>query len=166
MRAHLPAVMMRRPASWKKRLVRLSIAGVIAAIILLLSWRRLDDVGWIPHRQITRIWSPVERPWVVGEYLECNASPRPPMTDPRQNSPGIDFLICARDREWEARTKANTGPNDVRVTYWGRVAIPYPESAELYRKILTTPDSSHYYNWPFRWRCLRNKSSVTCWAVN
>jgi hypothetical protein len=54
----------------------------------------------------------------------------------------------------------------MEVNYWGRIAIPYPESAQLYSELATTPDSAPYDERPFRWRCRRNQSSVTCWAMN
>jgi hypothetical protein len=147
---------------------KLGIYGIVVTIagsLLLFGQRRLDYAGWIPHRQVTATWSPVDQPWAVGEYLDCTANPMPPLTDPRRNSPGIDSLGCARNWERE-RGEENLSKREVQVTYWGRISIPYPESAELYKKIMTTPNSAHYYDWPFRWRCRRNETSLTCLAVN
>ncbi|MGA8735803.1 MAG: hypothetical protein WB558_17935 [Terriglobales bacterium] len=141
--------------------------ATVAALVVFgafSQWREVDHYGWIPHRQLTHVWVPVEQPWGVGEYLNCRASPRAPMTAP-PGSPGIENLACVRRSESE-QNNGHLLPEDVEVTYWGRIAIPYPESAQLYRKIMTTPDSAPYDKLPFRWHCRRNESSVTCWAVN
>jgi hypothetical protein len=121
-------------------------------------------MGWVPHRQLTHVWVPVEQPWGIGEYLNCTAQPLTPLITPPGSS-GIENLDCVRSSEWE-RNNGHLRPEDVEITYWGRIAIPYPESAQLYRKIMTTPDSAPDDKRPFRWRCRRNEASVTCWAVN
>jgi hypothetical protein len=142
----------------------LVIVAAIPALGLLIAWRSLDRMGWVPHRQLTHVWVPVEQPWGVGEYLNCTAQPRTPLITP-PGSPGIENLGCARSSEWE-RNHGYLRSEDMEITYWGRIAIPYPESAELYRKIMTTPDSASYDRGPFQWRCRQNGASVTCWAVN
>ena len=145
-----------------KRSALVAVPVVLVALFAPIAWHIIDRMGWIPHRGLTRVWVPVETPWVIGEYLDCVAAPRPPMTAP-PGSPGIDNMGCMRG--WEA-DREHLRPEDLEVNYWGRIAIPYPESAELYRRIMTTPASAPYDERPFRWRCRRNKSSLTCWAVN
>jgi|SRR5271169_2903872 len=149
-----------------KKFAFLVMAAMVVALVAFIARRTLDDRGWIPHRQVTSVWSPVERPWGIGEYLDCVASPRGgALTKPGYGSTGIGSLGCARDWEREG-SQGHLEPQDVQVTYWGKIAIPYPESARLYRETMTTPDSAPYTKRPFRWRCRRKKSSVTCWAVN
>jgi len=148
-----------------KKLVLLAMAAMVFAVVAFLARRSLDKIGWIPHGQITSVWSPAEQPWAIGEYLDCIASPRGgTMTKPGYGASGIASLGCARD--WERETNENLRAQTVQVTYWGRIAVPYPESARLYRRLLTTSDSAPHDRLPFRWRCRRNHSSVTCWAVN
>ncbi len=146
---------------------KLAVLAVVATVVVLVSfdgWHELDHMGWVRHRQLTHVWVPIEQPWQIGEYLDCTGQPRAPMLWP-PGSPGIENLGCMRSLEWEGN-KEHLRPEDVEVIYWGRIAIPYPESAQLYRKIMTTPDSAPYDKRPFRWRCRRNESSLTCWAVN
>ena len=147
-----------------KKMAALATGIILVAVFSAPAWHRIDSLGWIPHRQVTRVWCPVERPWAVGEYLECRASPLPPVTDPKHNSPGIGRLACARDWEWED-DQSHLRAQDIQVKYWGRIAIPYPESAQLYLKEMTTQNGT-YDEAPFRWRCSRNELSVTCWAIN
>ena len=149
------------------------ICAVILAFLITIvadgasrGWRSLDRSGWIPHRQVTRVWFTAEQPWTIGEYADCTASPKGGMLEKR-GSPGIDLLVCARSSEWESnQNRLTLAPQELQVTYWGRIAIPYPESEGLYSRILTTPDSAPYYKRPFRWRCRHNESSVVCWAIN
>jgi hypothetical protein len=145
---------------------KLTVTAMIGLIIVVLvdEWHELDHMGWIPHRQITHVWAPDEQPWQIGEYLDCMAQPRASMITP-PGSPGIENLACMRMLGNEDRN-GHLRPQDVEVTYWGRIAIPYPESAQLYRKIMTTPDTVPYDKRPFRWRCRRGESFLTCWAVN
>lgn len=143
----------------------LKFLAFILLIIILGSlpslWNGADHAGWIPHHQATKVWSPDGKPWEAGEYLDCVASPRPPLTDPKHASSGIEFLSCARTAEWDKEGVSLT-EKEMQVTYWGRIAIPYPESAKLYHNDLTVP----FDKWRFRWHCRRNSSDVTCWAVN
>lgn len=159
-----------------KKVAFIVLAAMLGALVGFIAWGPLDKRGWIPHHQVTSVWSPVERPWQIGEYLDCAASPRGgTLTKPGYGSTGVASLGCARDWEYRGTEKGTlTGraeafhltPQDVQVTYWGRIRIPYPESAQLYRQMLMTQDFSAFDKLPFRWRCRRNQSSVTCWAVN
>ncbi len=146
-------------------LMKLQFVWAIVALIVVFGafsqWREIDRCGWIPHHQLTRVWAPGRANWSVGEYVECAAQPRAPLMWPPGSS-GIENLSCTRRSD----NNSTLLPEDVEVTYWGRIAIPYPESAQLYRKIVTTPESAPYDKLPFRWHCRRNASSVTCWALN
>jgi hypothetical protein len=148
-----------------KKLVLLATATVIYVVVAFVAWRSLDKMGWILHRQITSVWSPVEQPWAIGEYLDCIASPRGgTMMKPGYGSPGIASLGCTRDRQRE--TSENLRAQDVQVTYWGRVAIPYPESARLYRRLMTTTYFGDSANEMGAYCGVWSLASVTCWAVN
>ena len=147
-----------------KKLAALMTAAVLLYLAAFVAWPTLDKRGWIPHRQVTRVFSPVERPWTIGEYLDCEAEPS---GIPRRGFSGISTLGCARGWEWEEQAATiHLQPSEMRITFWGRIIIPYPESVRLYGKMIKTPASAPYYERAFRWRCRRNESSVTCWAVN
>jgi hypothetical protein len=152
-----------------KKFASFVIAASILALVVVGGVDRLDEMGWVPHRQVTRVMVPVEQPWVFGEFLDCVAEPHPGMTIRGYGSNWIDSarwidsLACARD--WK---NGHIMQQELQVTYWGRTRIPYPESARLYARLMAvrTNDPSYPYNSPFRWRCRRNNTSVTCWAVN
>lgn len=152
-----------------KRLAILAVVVTTLGLAMSAVVDALDREGWIPHRQVTRLMVPTEQPWVTGEFLDCVAEPHPGLTNRYYGSnwtaavDWIDSLTCGRDWKNDYITE-----QDLRVTYWGRIRIPYPESERLYWRIVaaSTKDSSYPYNRPFRWRCRRNESSVTCWAVN
>lgn len=160
---NIPSEVKRKGIQMKKPFL-LVIGAVILAIGAFISWRSLDRMGWVLHRQLTHVWVPVEQAWGVGEYLNCTAQPRTPLITP-PGSPGIENLGCVRGSERE-RNNGHLRAEDMEISYWGRIAIPYPESAELYRRIMATSDSAPHKEWPFQWRCRRNEASVTCWAVN
>ncbi len=104
-------------------------------------------MGWIPHHQVTATYIG-QNGWMPGEYRDCIGVPtREGKLSPYSGVFG-GFLSC--DLEGHAKEDLDrVVPHELSVTYWGRI---------------TRHDMGDKVEW--RWRCRRNESSVTCWAVN
>jgi hypothetical protein len=78
--------------------LKCGVAAAIITVAVSVAWPTLDKRGWIPHRQVTRVFSLVDQPWAIGEYLDCVADPHVLLsrTAPTALS-GILSLECLHD---------------------------------------------------------------------
>jgi hypothetical protein len=99
----------------------------------------LDNTGWLPHERDTDMYFGAAS-WSAGAYRDCVALP--------VQDGSMLFLGCVDGAE------NYLTPEPTRVTFWGKIKRPDRYQAAM----------SNLSAW--KWRCLKKKDSVTCWAVN
>jgi|SRR5271169_5723325 len=157
---------------------KFAIVGAIVAVVVVVLFAILDDAGWIPRHEVTAIYVG-QNGWMQGEYRDCIADTT------REGT--ISFLAC--DLEGHAKEDLDRViPHELNVTYWGRIErldlgnneLRWQElrrrnglcaegartnQERIARRGLCDEDKrTGKIEWG--WRCRRNESSVTCWAVN
>ena len=154
----------------------------------------LDKQGWIPHRQAVATYVG-QSGWMPGEYRNCIGEPTTEgKLSPIRGPGGVFGGVLACDQEGHAtEDPRQVIAHEFDVTFWGRVerpemmwgskgehwfdwelkrrnAIcaedPKAQQERTARKDLCD-EENHIGKIPeWRWRCRRNESSLTCWAVN
>jgi hypothetical protein len=104
-------------------------------------YNAIDDSGWITHHHDTATF--IHGNWMTGEYRNCSlrVSANPTDRPSTQQPTGEPDLVCQ---------PLDPGPTETAhilpVAYHGRIdRFDYPS---------------------FTWRCQRNDSSLTCWALD
>ena len=122
--------------------VRLVLAMVLVAIGLWFGIARAANrAGWVPHREDTTVYFG-RGEWTVGEERHCIALP--------ESDGAVIFLGCVE------RSTPEISPEVWPVTYWGRT-----RRVDMYEYVHTDPGINTW-----KWRCRRNRNSLTCWALN
>ncbi len=114
-------------------------AAIVLVGVMVGVPRAIDNTGWLSHQRDTDMYFGSAE-WSVGTYRDCAALPV------RDGS--ILFLGCVMGAE------TYLTPQTVPVTYWGKINRPDRYQAAI----------SDLTAW--KWKCLRKKDAVTCWAVN
>jgi hypothetical protein len=127
-------------AGMDKLWIRVAGAGAIVMVtLLILGQRACDRSGYWPHSEQTRVYTGAD--WPRNEERKCAALPREDGT--------IYFLGCVDSiQNFDEATMT-------KVTFWGKTERPDRFQA-LHSEAM---DGWH-------WRCKKNSSSITCYAVN
>ncbi len=120
--------------------------GVLAlAVLAYAQYKRLDSMGWIPHRENVDLSMDILDKWDVGESKDCMSYPLTDelakITNRSMEVSAIKPLDCNRPGLIIETDLGQQLPN-VPITFWGR-----------------TEQSA--YEWVV-WRCTRNSDSFIC----
>jgi len=163
------------------------IVVIFIVIAVPFAWNNLDRAGWIPHRKVIGTYIG-QNGWTPGEYRDCVALPTDDGKLTRVNR-GVFGGILACDLEGhEVEDLRTVVPHQVDVTFWGRVhRDDMIVNEDYWRELKRRNDicaeapknelegtahrdlceeEKHIGKIEWRWRCRRNTSSVTCWALN
>jgi hypothetical protein len=156
------------------------IAFVALLALLPNAWRYLDKAGWIPHREVIGTYVG-QNGWTPGEYRDCIALPT---SDGKLARVSSGILACDLEGH-ETEDLRTVVPHQLEMTFWGRVErhdmgvndeelrrrnaicaeAPKNEQERTARRDLCD-EEKHIGKIEWLWRCRRNSSSVTCWALN
>jgi len=115
------------------------VAVVVGVSLCVAIPAALDNTGWLPHERTTAMYFGAAA-WRPGAYRDCVALPT--------QDGSMLFLGCV------AGAESYLTPEPTRVVFWGKIKRPDRYQAAM----------SDLSAW--KWRCLRKKDSVACWAVN
>jgi hypothetical protein len=138
---------------------------VIALAINACAWVEgtIDDFGWIRHSHDTPVW--IGGDWLTGEYRACKM----PLM-PNHSLPASAHLICGQDFKEDLDDP------------WPQDFVGSIPNHDLYELMGSKWDAAeHYFHvlpvmyWgridrnsqmTFSWRCQKETSGLTCYALN